>query len=179
MPTFLKIRDVHISFHVDLPAAKKRRTLAGSIVSTAMSAALIGTAVGLTVYRLYVYSPMMALTMVKLTFGTDGEIGARNPRLCLRLPISKGTGSLLSQQRRLRSPLRPPSLLLLQNASPNRLLPSVGTRSQVGTANPARGCTPCLSLLHEARLHPRCSFKCGLRSSSSIRERIPPSLRIR
>jgi hypothetical protein len=39
---------------VELPPAKRRRTsLAGSIVSTAVSAALIGTAVGLTVYRLY------------------------------------------------------------------------------------------------------------------------------
>ncbi|KAH8104026.1 hypothetical protein BXZ70DRAFT_924050 [Cristinia sonorae] len=37
----------------DLPAPKRRRTLAGSIVSTALSAALIGTAVGLTVYRLW------------------------------------------------------------------------------------------------------------------------------
>ena len=37
---------------VDLPPAKRRRTLAGTIVSTAVSAALIGTAVGLTVYRL-------------------------------------------------------------------------------------------------------------------------------
>ena len=37
---------------IDLPAPKRRRTLAGSIVSTALSAALIGTAVGLTVYRL-------------------------------------------------------------------------------------------------------------------------------
>lgn len=37
----------------DLPPAKRRRTLAGSIVSTALSAALIGTAVGLTVYRLW------------------------------------------------------------------------------------------------------------------------------
>ncbi|KAI6124925.1 hypothetical protein EV401DRAFT_2259656 [Pisolithus croceorrhizus] len=36
----------------DFPPAKRRRTLAGSIVSTALSAALIGTAVGLTVYRL-------------------------------------------------------------------------------------------------------------------------------
>ncbi|KAG6817138.1 hypothetical protein H0H87_012329 [Tephrocybe sp. NHM501043] len=34
------------------PPAKRRRGLAGSIVSTALSAALIGTAVGLTVYRL-------------------------------------------------------------------------------------------------------------------------------
>jgi hypothetical protein len=39
-------------FIADLPPAKRRRTLAGSIVSTAVSAALIGTAVGLTVYRL-------------------------------------------------------------------------------------------------------------------------------
>ncbi|EIN09434.1 hypothetical protein PUNSTDRAFT_142996 [Punctularia strigosozonata HHB-11173 SS5] len=47
--------DNHEGEHMlgDLPAAKKRRTLAGSIVSTAMSAALIGTAVGLTVYRLW------------------------------------------------------------------------------------------------------------------------------
>ncbi|EMD39191.1 hypothetical protein CERSUDRAFT_112868 [Gelatoporia subvermispora B] len=38
---------------VELPPPKRRRTLAGSIVSTALSAALIGTAVGLTVYRLW------------------------------------------------------------------------------------------------------------------------------
>jgi hypothetical protein len=46
-----------ISFHVciELPPAKRRRTLAGSIVSGAVNAALIGTAVGLTVYRLYVF----------------------------------------------------------------------------------------------------------------------------
>ncbi|THH29508.1 hypothetical protein EUX98_g4683 [Antrodiella citrinella] len=37
----------------DLPAPKRRKTLAGSIVSTALSAALIGTAVGFTVYRLW------------------------------------------------------------------------------------------------------------------------------
>ncbi|KAI9464507.1 hypothetical protein BJY52DRAFT_1249521 [Lactarius psammicola] len=44
-----------ISFHVciELPPAKRRRTLAGSIVSGAVNAALIGTAVGLTVYRLW------------------------------------------------------------------------------------------------------------------------------
>lgn len=35
------------------PPSKKRRGLAGSIVSTAVNAALIGTAVGLTVYRLW------------------------------------------------------------------------------------------------------------------------------
>ncbi|KAI0741979.1 hypothetical protein C8Q80DRAFT_1221792 [Daedaleopsis nitida] len=38
---------------IDLPPPKRRRTLAGSIISTALSAALIGTAVGLTVYRLW------------------------------------------------------------------------------------------------------------------------------
>lgn len=47
-----------VSFHVciDLPPAKRRRTLAGAIVSGAVNAALIGTAVGLTVFRLYVLS---------------------------------------------------------------------------------------------------------------------------
>lgn len=39
--------------HVEMPPpTKRRRGLAGSIVSTAINAALIGTAVGLTVYRL-------------------------------------------------------------------------------------------------------------------------------
>ncbi|KAF9266663.1 hypothetical protein L218DRAFT_955774 [Marasmius fiardii PR-910] len=46
-----------ICFLVDVdalqPPAKRRRGLAGSIVSTALSAALIGTAVGLTVYRFF------------------------------------------------------------------------------------------------------------------------------
>ncbi|KAF8966240.1 hypothetical protein BDZ97DRAFT_1808380 [Flammula alnicola] len=37
----------------DMPPLKKRRGLVGSIISTAVSAALIGTAVGLTVYRLW------------------------------------------------------------------------------------------------------------------------------
>jgi len=40
-----------ICIHVELPS-KRRRTLVGSIASTALSAALIGSAVGLTVYRL-------------------------------------------------------------------------------------------------------------------------------
>ena len=34
------------------PPAKRRRGFAGSIVSTALNAALLGSAVGLTVYRL-------------------------------------------------------------------------------------------------------------------------------
>ncbi|KAI9509682.1 hypothetical protein F5148DRAFT_1185777 [Russula earlei] len=37
----------------DLPPAKRRRTFAGTIVSSAVNAALIGTAVGLTVFRLW------------------------------------------------------------------------------------------------------------------------------
>jgi hypothetical protein len=37
---------------IEMPPLKRRRGLAGSIISTAVSAALIGTAVGLTVYRL-------------------------------------------------------------------------------------------------------------------------------
>ncbi|KAF8799272.1 hypothetical protein BYT27DRAFT_7228055 [Phlegmacium glaucopus] len=37
----------------EMPPLKRRRGLAGSIISTAVSAALIGSAVGLTVYRLW------------------------------------------------------------------------------------------------------------------------------
>ena len=44
--------DALLSMELELPPAKRRKGLAGSIVSTALSAALIGTAVGLTVYRL-------------------------------------------------------------------------------------------------------------------------------
>lgn len=47
-------RNLTIHVRIDLPASKRRRTLAGSIVSTAISAAIIGTAVGITVYRLSV-----------------------------------------------------------------------------------------------------------------------------
>lgn len=52
-PSSLMHFNILIIINVDLPPAKRRRTLAGSIVSTALSAALIGTAVGLTVYRLW------------------------------------------------------------------------------------------------------------------------------
>lgn len=41
---------IHVT--IDLPPPKRRKTIAGSLVSTALSAALIGTAVGLTVYRM-------------------------------------------------------------------------------------------------------------------------------
>ena len=44
--------DALFAVKIELPPAKRRKGLAGSIVSTALSAALIGTAVGLTVYRL-------------------------------------------------------------------------------------------------------------------------------
>jgi uncharacterized membrane protein len=42
-------------FCVELPPAKRRRTFASTIVSGALNAALIGTAVGITIYRLYVF----------------------------------------------------------------------------------------------------------------------------
>lgn len=53
-PTFsLMSSRVFLCLDIEMPPpAKRRRGLAGSIVSTALSAALIGTAVGLTVYRL-------------------------------------------------------------------------------------------------------------------------------
>lgn len=44
--------DAFFLVKLELPPAKRRKGLAGSIVSTALSAALIGTAVGLTMYRL-------------------------------------------------------------------------------------------------------------------------------
>ncbi|KAF9447269.1 hypothetical protein P691DRAFT_793636 [Macrolepiota fuliginosa MF-IS2] len=51
---FILLTRILIILHIDLaPPCKKRRGLAGSIVSTAVSAALIGTAVGLTFYRLW------------------------------------------------------------------------------------------------------------------------------
>ncbi|KAF9784918.1 hypothetical protein BJ322DRAFT_795491 [Thelephora terrestris] len=45
--------DALFSVKLELPPAKRRKGLAGSILSTALSAALIGTAVGLTMYRLW------------------------------------------------------------------------------------------------------------------------------
>jgi len=44
---------IFLCFHIELPPLKRRRGLGGSIISTALNAALIGTAVGLTVYRLW------------------------------------------------------------------------------------------------------------------------------
>jgi len=45
--------DEGVEMIADFPPAKRRRTLAGTIVSGAVNVALIGTAVGLTVYRLW------------------------------------------------------------------------------------------------------------------------------
>ncbi|KAJ7227270.1 hypothetical protein GGX14DRAFT_418869 [Mycena pura] len=47
-----ELEDMNIS-DLPEPPTKRRKTLAGSVVSAAVSAALIGTAVGLTVYRLW------------------------------------------------------------------------------------------------------------------------------
>ncbi|KIJ55486.1 hypothetical protein M422DRAFT_774503 [Sphaerobolus stellatus SS14] len=41
------------AFEDELPPAKRRRTLTDSIISTALSAALIGTTVGMTAYRMW------------------------------------------------------------------------------------------------------------------------------
>ena len=64
-----------ISFHlcIELPPAKRRRTLAGSLVSGAVNAALIGTAVGLTVYRLYVLSCALSSTKGLTLFKMEGS----------------------------------------------------------------------------------------------------------
>jgi hypothetical protein len=69
-----------VSFHVyiELPPTKRRRTLAGSIVSGALNAALIGTAVGLTVYRLYVLSSAWPQGFELIPM-PGGGIGARSP----------------------------------------------------------------------------------------------------
>lgn len=83
------------SFHVciDLPPAKRRRTLAGTIVSGAVNAALIGTAVGLTVYRLYVHSSTWLQDWVLIPV-LGGRIGGRSPSWNLH-PMNRGTGSTL------------------------------------------------------------------------------------
>jgi hypothetical protein len=68
-----------VSFHLclDLPPAKRRRTIAGTIVSGALNAALIGTAVGLTVYRLCVsHVDVCARMLIPVP---DGGIGVRSP----------------------------------------------------------------------------------------------------
>ena len=84
-----------VSFHVciDLPPAKRRRTLAGTIVSGAVNAALIGTAVGLTVYRLYVLSFALMEEWVLIPI-LGGKIGGRSPSWNLRL-MNRVTGSQL------------------------------------------------------------------------------------
>jgi hypothetical protein len=81
-----------ICIHVELPPTKRRRTLAGSIVSTALSAALIGTAVGLTVYRLLVYC--FFSTLSNLTVGVAGETAEKNRNRFHLLRTSKVVGFL-------------------------------------------------------------------------------------
>lgn len=84
-----------IVIHVELPPAKRRRTLAGSIVSTALSAALIGTAVGLTVYRLCV--PILTRHLLSLNCALAGGTGVNNQTHFLHLPlINAVTGFLIS-----------------------------------------------------------------------------------
>jgi hypothetical protein len=84
-----------ISFHVciEFPPAKRRRTLAGAFVSSAVNAALIGTAVGLTVYRLYVLSCTLSSAKGLIPF-SDGEIGVRPPNWNLH-HMNRVTGSPL------------------------------------------------------------------------------------
>ena len=55
LPSFTLIMATNrliLVLRIEMPPLKRRRGLAGSIISTAVSAALIGSAVGLTVYRL-------------------------------------------------------------------------------------------------------------------------------
>jgi len=76
------------------PPAKRRRGLAGSIVSTALSAALIGTAVGLTVYRLYaLYNLAAPFSPYSPIFLIAGEIAVKKPNDYLpHHHINKGSG---------------------------------------------------------------------------------------
>jgi hypothetical protein len=75
---FLFLMVVSFYICIELPPAKRQRTLAGTIVSGALNAALIGTAVGLTVYRLYV--PSFAwLRRFKLIPTPGGGIGGGSP----------------------------------------------------------------------------------------------------
>jgi hypothetical protein len=70
-----------VSFHLclDLPPPKRRRTLAGTIVYGALNAALIGTAVGITVYRLYVFYVLCMLTRRVLIPMPDGGTEISSP----------------------------------------------------------------------------------------------------
>ena len=82
---------VSLHVYIELPPAKRRRTLAGTIVSGALNAAIIGTAVGLTVYRLYVLSSLF-LQGWELIPMPDGGIGARPPSWNLHR-MNRVTGS--------------------------------------------------------------------------------------
>ena len=72
------LTDTLYSVKLELPPAKRRKGLTGSIVSTALSAALIGTAVGLTVYRLWVVVINPSAGAKLVTIG--GEIGEGQTR---------------------------------------------------------------------------------------------------
>jgi len=67
--------DALSSVNLDLPPAKRRKGLAGSIVSTALSAALIGTAVGLTMYRLWVFAVILSPAIEAKFVIPDGKTG--------------------------------------------------------------------------------------------------------
>ena len=82
---------VSLYVYIELPPAKRRRTLASTIVSGALNAAIIGTAVGLTVYRLYVLSSLL-LQGWELIPRPDGGIGARPPSWSLHR-MNRVTGS--------------------------------------------------------------------------------------
>ncbi|KAI9573935.1 hypothetical protein HD554DRAFT_572626 [Boletus coccyginus] len=75
-----------IIIHVELPPAKWRRTLAGSIVSTALSAAQIGTAFGLTVYRLCILNLIRSPSLFAqpcLSWRDRGKLPDQPPHLHL------------------------------------------------------------------------------------------------
>lgn len=82
---------VSLHVYIELPPAKRRRTLAGTIVSGALNAAIIGTAVGLTVYRLFVLSSLLLRGWVLIPI-PDGGIGARPPSWNLHR-MNRVTGS--------------------------------------------------------------------------------------
>ena len=110
-----------IVIHVELPPAKRRRTLAGSIVSTALSAALIGTAVGLTVYRLCVLNLIRTL-LQWLNHLLAGETGVNLTNfLPLPLPHINAATGFRTFQNQYVLPL--PSLIHLISHSLNRSNP--------------------------------------------------------
>ena len=77
---------------LDLPPAKRRKGITGSVISTAFSAALIGAAVGFTVYRMFVYNSFSNhKTNILIPYFTGGEIEGKNQNN-LPLPLIKKNG---------------------------------------------------------------------------------------